>query len=29
MRRAINCVTWLPKSTMRMDSVGWTVMAGG
>ena len=21
-------VTWLPKSTMRMDWVGWTVMAG-
>ena len=27
-RLAISCVTWLPKSTMRMDSVGWTVMAG-
>ncbi len=27
-RRAISCVTWLPKSTMRMDCVGWTVMAG-
>jgi len=21
-RRAISCVTWLPKSTMRMESVG-------
>jgi hypothetical protein len=29
MRRAMSCVTWLPKSMMRMDSVGWTVMAGG
>ena len=28
MRRAISCVTWLPKSTMRMDWVGWTVIGG-